>query len=277
MNDAIVIGSVNQKGGQGKTQGIHFLCMVLNKMKKKILVIDFDPQAGQTTMFGLPENILEENNYADISLIYKKQIEAIVPMRISKRVDAILSDYKLGEVIENNIKNKENMLSKLVERFKEDYDYILIDSQPTIGTLMTSVILASDKLFVPIKTSYLDERATKSFFEELSSVIEAYNTSIEKICLVPNLYESGTKDGAASLSNIEDNYEHFLKNELGFQGEIVVTSPIPKRVVFGEGVSSTKYNNIIKYLEKKKDKSNKDLVEKLISITLEFEGSSHER
>ena len=271
---AKVIGSVNQKGGQGKSQGVHAMAMVLSKvMKKKVLVIDFDPQGAQTTLFGLEDNILEEHPESSVSLVFEKRIDEIVPLPISKRVDAVLSDYSLTEYSERSIKNKENLLKKLVNRFRDEYSYILIDSQPTVGTLMSSVVLASDDLFVPVKTNLLDEKGTLGFFDECLAVIDAYDKEIGKITLVPNLYESTVNDNKESLSNIKNNFPAYLHRE--YRGEVVVTKPIPKRSLFGAAASDGEINNILKFIEKK-SRSNMDILVLLKEITKEVtQGASN--
>lgn len=269
-----VIGSVNQKGGQGKTQGVHAMAMVLAKIyKKKVLVIDFDPQGAQRTLFGVSDDILEEHPEANVALIFQNKMNDIVPLRMTKRIDAILSDYSLREYSERAIRNKENLLRKLVDKHKDNYDFVILDSQPTIGDLMSSVVLASDNLFVPVKTNLLDEKGTIGFIEELFAVMDSYEKEIEKITLVPNLYESSVNDNKESLSNIRNNFPKYLAQE--YKGEIAVTKPIPKRSLFGTAASDKEINNVLKFIEVK-SRTNMDIHMLLKEITEETVGGVDE-
>jgi len=265
-----VIGSVNQKGGQGKTQGIHAMSMVLAKTyKKKVLVVDFDPQGAQRFLFGVDDDILAQHPEANVALIFERRMDEISPLTISKRVDAILSDFSLSEYSERSIKNKENLLKKLVDKFRDQYDFILIDSHPTTGSLMSSVVIASDNLFIPIKTNYLDEKGTIGLFEELMAIMDSYDKEIGKITLIPNLYESVVNDHKESLSNIRNGFPRFLSQE--YKGEIAVTKPIPKRALFGAAASNKEINNIVKFIEKKAP-TNRDILVLLKEITREATG-----
>jgi len=262
----VTIASVNQKGGQGKSQGAHALTMVLSSIYgKRVLLIDFDPHGVQKLLCGYKENILDAYPSANISLIFEDKLLDIDPIRVSEKVDAIFSNYLLAEYAERNIKNKENLLSKLVKRFEEEYDYIIIDSLRTTGSLMTSVVLAADKLFVPVKTNILDESGTVGFLDEVYAIMEAYDKEIEKITLIPNLYESNVNDKRESLSNIKNNHPKYLKS-LGYKGEVLVAPPIPKRSLFDSAASDPEVYNIVKFIEKKA-KSNRDILTLLKTIT----------
>ncbi|HHO42869.1 MAG TPA: ParA family protein, partial [Epsilonproteobacteria bacterium] len=240
------IASVNQKGGQGKSQGAHALAMVLSDIHhRRVLLIDFDPQGAQRLLCGYKENVFDNYPNANVSLIFEGKLFDIEPITVSERVDAVFSDYLLSEYAERVIRNKENLLRKLVERFKAHYDYIIIDSQPTTGSLMSSVVLAADKLFVPVKTNILDESGTVGFLDEVYAIMEAYDKEIEKIILVPNLYESNVNDKRESLSNIKNNHPKYLKS-LGYKGEVLVAPPIPKRSLFDSAASDPEVYNIVK-------------------------------
>ncbi len=267
---AKVIGSVNQKGGQGKSQGAHAIAMVLaDVFDKKVLVIDFDPQGAQSILFGIDNNFLDDNPMCNVALLFQNQMNEIVPFSVTEKIDAILANYSLNEFSSRVIRNKENLLRKLVDRFRGDYDYIIIDAEPTIGDLMTSVVLASDNLFVPIKTNLLDERGTIGFIEEFFTIIESYDKEIEKITLTPNMYESAVNDNKESLFNIKNNFPEFISR--GYRGELVVTKPIPKRSLFGAAASDKDINNVLKFIEEK-SRANMDIALLLKEITIEAVG-----
>jgi chromosome partitioning protein len=262
---AMVIGTVNQKGGQGKSQGVHFLSSVLaEEFDKKVLIIDFDPQGAQTSLLGFPENVLRENPQSDVSLIMGEQMNEITPISASDKIDAILSDDLLIEFNERFIRNKENLLKKLVNRFREQYDFILIDAPPNAGSMISAVMLASDRLFVPVKTNKLDERGTFKFFGDLIDIKDSYEKEPDKIIVAPNLYESIVKDHNVSLHSINTLHKEVL--EENFKCDIVVTDPIPKRSVFGTAHSDEEHNNIITFI-KQKARSNMELLDLLVDIT----------
>lgn len=140
MNDCTVIAVANQKGGVGKTTTTFSLGVALSKMGKKVLLIDVDPQADLTTCMGwyqqdefsLTISDLMEHEINDISINSKAAI-----LHHKENVDLIPSnlDFSTMEMKLVNAMSREQIMKRCINNLKKDYDYIILDCQPSLGMI----------------------------------------------------------------------------------------------------------------------------------------------
>jgi len=164
-----VIGITNQKGGVGKTTTVINIGSALKEMGKKVLLIDMDPQGGLAIGLGVSPELLEKSIYdvviddLDINeiTIKTKSGLSLAPSNIDL-CGAELELHKINKGafrLKNSIKNIEN-----------DYDYILIDSPPSLGILTINVLAASKEVLIPIACEYYSLRALKFLFDSISDI-----------------------------------------------------------------------------------------------------------
>ena len=150
-----IIAVANQKGGVGKTTTTVNLAAALAYLNKKVLVVDFDPQANATQGVGAYNMGVTKSSYDLLfSETHPKDIVkhlsipplSIIPATIDLAgADLEMSEYKVGkEVI---LKNRLNMI-------RDDYDFILIDCPPSLGLLNTNAFTASDSVLIPVQCEY---------------------------------------------------------------------------------------------------------------------------
>ena len=163
------ISIFNQKGGVGKTTSVVNLAVALSKLGKKVLVIDFDPQANTTTGLGLDRNQVEKS-------IYKMFYEEDYKDYIVKTDDGpylIASENSLSglevELVSLDEEERLKMLYQIIEEIKKDFDLILIDCPPSLGLLSLNALVASDSIIIPIQTEYYA-------LEGVSELLKTYNT-----------------------------------------------------------------------------------------------------
>jgi chromosome partitioning protein len=167
----------NHKGGVGKTTSTINIGSALNQLKKKVLIIDLDPQANLSISLGV---IKAENNiYGALRGEYE-----IKPVQILKGFDLIPSTIDLSNIeIELSSKvDREFYLKELIEPIKDKYDYILIDCPPSMGLLTINAFTASDEILIPLQAEFL---ATQGL-TELIKVIKIINKRLN-----PNLVIGG--------------------------------------------------------------------------------------
>jgi chromosome partitioning protein len=165
---AKIITLAIQKGGSGKTTNSVNIAHTMATMKKsdgtknKILLIDMDPQASLSNWYGHSEFELENNIF---TLLDDDKAE---PINVSKNVDLIRGSHKLITVEQMEIPT--NFLRLALERFRAGYDYIIIDTPPSVGSITKISIFASDKTFVPIQATPLAFRGISAILNLIETV-----------------------------------------------------------------------------------------------------------
>ncbi len=168
----------NFKGGVGKTTISVIAADHLSKAGKKVLLIDLDPQASATLFF--------KNSYGDFeperSLYQSLLKESLKPSicHIDKNLDVIPGDWDMSlwtQTTEKLPKRKRNLvLRKLIDKIKKKYDYIILDNPPTINTLVTNSVLASDFIILVLQTqssSYEGVLRTAKYLSQLRKDYDA--------------------------------------------------------------------------------------------------------
>ena len=169
-----VISISNHKGGVGKTTSVVNIGAGLNKLGKKILLIDLDPQANLTQSLGLIDQ--ERNIYGALRGEYKLQ-----PIEILKGLDVIPSTLDLSgaEVEMSGEAGREYILRELIEPIRASYDYILIDSPPSLGLLTINSFTASDEVFIPLQAQYLALQGLTKLMEVIGKIQKRLNKDLQ--------------------------------------------------------------------------------------------------
>ena len=205
MKKAKVLSVANTKGGTGKTTLSNTIGTFFSKKGLKVLIIDLDPQASQTLLFGINPDELIGTEF-DITHIYKDKV--IKPLKIEENLHLIPSNKTLIEVAENGKAFKELAVEKMIKgsrKFKglnTEYDLIIIDPPATNGTLMISTLIASDVILTPTRLSYVDETGLRIFAQVLAEVLENTNKNIKLIGIVPIEFEKNVIEHLLTIKGI---------------------------------------------------------------------------
>ena len=145
-----VISISNHKGGVGKTTSTLNIGAGLNRLKKKVLLIDLDAQANLSQSLGITEPV--KTIYGALKGKYD-----LDPMPIAKGLDLVPSEIDLsGAEIELAAEaGREYILKELIEPISKNYDYILIDCPPSLGLLTINALTASTEVYIPLQAQYL--------------------------------------------------------------------------------------------------------------------------
>lgn len=148
-----ILAIANQKGGVGKTTTTVNLAASLAVLKKKVLLIDLDPQGNATMGSGIQKNQLPYT-VAEL-LLEEAPVEAIIqPTQVGYKVIGANRELAGIELSLFENKNREFVLREALERVKDQYDYILIDCAPTLNLLTVNALCAADGVIIPMQCEY---------------------------------------------------------------------------------------------------------------------------
>jgi chromosome partitioning protein len=169
-----VISISNHKGGVGKTTSAINIGAGLNLLKKKVLLIDLDPQANLTQSLGLTNEPI--NIYGALRGEYKLQ-----PIEILKGLDIIPSTLDLSgaEVELSSEPGREYILKELIEPLRASYDFIIIDSPPSLGLLTINSFTASDEILIPLQAQYLALQGLAKLVEVVDKIKQRLNKGLK--------------------------------------------------------------------------------------------------
>ena len=235
------ISIFNQKGGVGKTTSVVNLAVSLSKLDKKVLVIDFDPQANTTTGLGFDKKELEKSIYKmfyDEGDNYKDYI-----LKSEEGPYLIASENSLSglevELVSLDEEERLKMLSQIIEELKKDFDIILIDCPPSLGLLSLNALVASDSIIIPIQTEYYALEGVSELLKTYQTIKESIKEDLEIEGVLLCMFD---KDTDLSYEVVEE-VKSFFK-------EKVFSTMIPRNIKLAEAPSFGK--SVITYDEKSK-------------------------
>ncbi len=173
-----IIAICNQKGGTGKTTTAINLCAYLALANKKILLIDLDPQANATSGLGIDKYAIKTSTY-DL-LLEEKAIEEIILSTEINNLKIIPANLDLtgAEVELVGILGREHRLKKALNIYKQNYDYIFIDSPPSLGLLTVNALCAADTVLIPVQCEYYALEGLTQLINTINLVRDNLNSNL---------------------------------------------------------------------------------------------------
>jgi len=188
----MIISIANQKGGVGKTTTAINLSAALAKSGKRVLLVDIDPQSNSSLSFLDPRDV----EYSIYELLTDPSIptESVIKQTALDGLDILPSRISLAK-FESKLIGEFDAPFRLKDRFenlRSVYDFILIDTPPTLGLITVNALVASDYLIIPIQSSYFALEGTDDLLETVEKVKSRPNPNLQVLGIVITLHDKRT-------------------------------------------------------------------------------------
>jgi len=228
---ARVFAFANQKGGVAKTTTTLNLAVALAESGHRVLAVDMDPQGNLTMSQGIDPDTVEKSMYH--VLVDNLSIREVIRKR---EVDIACASIDLAgaEIAMSTKIGRERSLEKALKAVRDDYDFVCIDTPPSLGLLTINALTAADKVIVPVQCEYLSMRGLIQLQNTLSMIREELNPDVEIEGILPTLVDARTVHAKEAIEILEENF-----------GDRVFATRIRKTIRFAE--APVKGTSVLKY------------------------------
>ena len=228
---AEVLAFANQKGGVAKTTSTVNLGVALTELGKRVLAVDMDPQGNLTMSQGIDPENLEKSMY-DV-LVHRLPIEEVI---VSNEIDVAASTIDLAgaEMALSTQIGRERALEKALRPVLSRYDFVLIDTPPSLGLLTINALAAADGVIVPVQCEYLSLRGLLQLERTLEMIRENINPKVKIKGILPTLFDARTLHGREAVEILKENF-----------GPLVFNTVVRKTIKFAE--APVQGSSVLKY------------------------------
>jgi chromosome partitioning protein len=226
-----VIALANQKGGVAKTTTTLNLGVALAERGKRVLAVDLDPQSNLTMSQGIDPDDLDRTMF-DV-LVHKTPIEDVIQRR---EIDLAASSIDLAgaELALSSMIGRERALQKALLPVRGRYDYVLIDTPPSLGLLTINALTAADGVIVPVQCEYLSLRGLIQLENTLTMIRENLNPDVRIKGILPTMFDGRTLHSREAVEILQENF-----------GDLVFETRIRKTIRYAE--APVKGTSVLQY------------------------------
>ncbi len=226
-----VIALANQKGGVAKTTTTLNLAVAFKEQGFNVLAVDLDPQGNLTMSQGMDPDSVERSMF-DV-LVHSLPIDEVIHRT---EIDLAVSSIDLAgaELALSSMIGRERALQKGLLPARSRYDYILIDTPPSLGLLTINALTASDSVIVPVQCEYLSLRGLVQLENTLTMIRENLNPTVEIRGILPTMYDGRTLHSKEAVEMLKENF-----------GDLVFDTRIRKTVRYAE--APVQGSSVLKY------------------------------
>jgi len=241
---AVKIAISNHKGGVGKTTSTVNIGAGLTLHKKRVLLIDLDPQANLSQCFGIEEP--EKTIYGSLRDEYP-----LTPYEVKPNLHVVPSCLDLAG-IELEIGSKigrEKILAKLVKAIENNYDYILFDCAPSLGLLVVNAFAAADKVYIPLQSQFLALHGLDKLMDIMAIVKEDINSAVEVEGVIITQYDKRKVLNRDISESVREHFGSKVFKTVIRDNVSLAEAPASAQDIFAyapESQGAVDYNNLVK-------------------------------
>jgi chromosome partitioning protein len=230
---ATVLAMCNQKGGVGKTTSTINLGAALAEYGRRVLLVDFDPQGALSVGLGVQPHELDTTIY---NLIMERSvtIDDVIRPTTVEGLDLLPSniDLSAAEVQLVTEVGREQTLGRTLAPALEDYDYVLVDCQPSLGLLTVNALACADGVLIPLECEYFSLRGVALLMDTIEKVQDRLNPKLEITGILATMYDPRTLHTREVMARVVEAF-----GELVFDTVINRTVRFPETTVAGEPIT----------------------------------------
>ena len=231
---ATIIAMCNQKGGVGKTTSTINMGAALAEFGRKVLLVDLDPQGALSAGLGVSHeelditvhNLLVDNSSSIFDAILSSGVENLdlVPANI---------DLSAAEIQLVNEVGREQALARALRPVMKDYDFIIIDCQPSLGLLTVNALSCADSVMIPVESEYFSLRGLALLMDTVEKVRDRLNFKLEVLGILVTMFDRRTLHAREVMERLVEAF-----GDKVFDSVITRTVRFPETSVAGEPISS---------------------------------------
>lgn len=229
---ARIIAMANQKGGVGKTTTSINLAAALAGYGRKVLIVDFDPQAAACAGLGVNTRAMERTIYNELIAAKPNVKEIICPTSV-ENLDIIPAniDLSAAEIVLINEVAREQALTRVLRPVLDDYDLIIIDCQPSLGLLMVNALTAAHGVLIPLEAEYFAMRGVALLIEQIERVQDRLNPRLVIDGVLLTMVDTRTLHSREVMASVKEGfgdkvYDTFIRRTVKFPDATIAGQPI---------------------------------------------------